>query len=69
VGLYSPNGPVSPETVGCWLYATPTSPAAGAKARVGVAALTIVTAFVAARPLASTTWTVNGKLPAAVGVR
>jgi hypothetical protein len=62
------NGPVPPDTVGCWLSGTPTSPVAGAKATVGLAAIAIVTALLAIWPLASVTWTVNVKLPAVVGV-
>ncbi len=44
-------------SVGCWLYGTPISPAAGVNVSAGAAAMAMVTDFVALWPLASVTWT------------
>src|SRR3954447_19943550 len=45
-----------------------TSPAGGAKATLGAAAMTMVTERLAGCPLASVSWTTKVELPAAVGV-
>ena len=63
------NGPVPPVTTSASVYAAPTCPPGGAgKDNDGDGVTAMLRFCVAVCALASVTWTVNGKEPAAVGL-